>query len=296
MPRRLSTEHRALLTFAILQRSRTTYAAEQQNEMMDKVTKAVFGDDPRVAGNLEGAKFELRDPLSMPLRVAARCAPLALDLSYRLLVNHTRIPLIASDNPVVFYNQFLEWKKALGGITGVACKGLQIFLPLSPRHVVVFFDGQVYRVGSKRDRAVHATRQGDILRLNELQCINAHENIYFNGDVSEGTIRAWVSRALVHRARPKANVEEQAVRASDGEHAGSLLIMSRSDIRCGLSLTPIKIRKKAKRYQLGSRAVHVRDEEVLRELDRMGPLAHGPYRISNFGDFLRDFGLRRTDR
>jgi hypothetical protein len=78
-----------------------------------------------------------------------RVYPLLLDLHNKLLINKTSVEFITSDHPIVMYNQLLTFR-TFGSNCGVACKGLQIFYPLDPKKVLMLYDGQIYRVGSKR--------------------------------------------------------------------------------------------------------------------------------------------------
>ena len=53
------------------------------------------------------------------------------------------------------------------------------FLPLTPRQVLMCYDGNVYTIPDKKGCWVSITRQADVLALNELQYLKAAENIYF---------------------------------------------------------------------------------------------------------------------
>lgn len=83
-----------------------------------------------------------------------------------------------------------------GSNTGVASKGLQIFVPLDPEKMVLLYDSDVYSVGTTNKKAVvEITTPTDIYGLNTLQMCSADENIYFrNKDINPG--------ALHRKARP----------------------------------------------------------------------------------------------
>jgi hypothetical protein len=121
----------------------------------------------------------------MALNEAALCLPITFDLCFKLVINKTKEPFITSDHPVVLYNQFLEPRKKYGNNTGLACKGLEIFLPISPRHLLIFFDPDVYKVENKSNVSVDITADADVKALNLLQCISADKNLYFNEEISE---------------------------------------------------------------------------------------------------------------
>lgn len=147
LPPRLSEGHHALLVFTLFQGFRTRAAADEADDEADKLVRAVAGQVPHLKDHLDEVEFSLTNAPAFSLGAAAWCYPVAIDLRYKLLCNRTPVPFITSDHPVVFYNQFLHSRKSFGSNTGLAAKGLQIFLPLSPRHVLVFFDVDVYKVG-----------------------------------------------------------------------------------------------------------------------------------------------------
>ncbi|PSB29751.1 hypothetical protein C7B70_17685 [Chlorogloea sp. CCALA 695] len=161
-----------------------------------------------IVATLNRGKFSLNQPTHANLRQAALLLPFTFDLHFKLIVNQTRKPFITSDHPVVLYNQFLEDKKSYGSNTGIACKGLEIFIPLSPSHLLIFFDGNVYKIGSKSNFLVVITSETDVENLNLLQCISANENLYFNQEVTELQISHLMRRATQYRNTTKANVNE----------------------------------------------------------------------------------------
>ena len=91
-----------------------------------------------------------------------------MDLSLKILRSPTPNTFICSDNPVVFYNQLLEDNSPYSHC-GVASKGLQIFVPISPRVTLIFYDKDVYQVGSSNDREILVLRTDDADQLNGLQ-------------------------------------------------------------------------------------------------------------------------------
>ncbi len=291
LPAALSQDHHALLAFTVLQHSRTAYAAEEQNELIDKLVKAVFAKDPRLEVDLDDFCVRFTNSTRRTLVLAARCLPLAFDLKFKLMLNISVLPFITSDNPVVFYNQFLEPRKTEGATTGLACKGLQIFLPLSPTHCVVFYDRDVYKVGSRRAVPVELASVSEICAINRLQCINALNSVYFNDSISEAQVRTAVGGAMRFRRSTKAKVDEY-VGPTDAEGMHSLLRFHRSEVRCKLQLGFIKALKKAKKYELGNRVVHVRNEELCRLHEEfLGLVDRQQYKVSDFASFLKDHRL-----
>jgi hypothetical protein len=98
------------------------------------------------------------------------------DLKVRILRNETRNPFVTSDDPAVQVNRF--YSQRLGPryrAAGLANAGLMFFLPLSPRHVLVRYDGDVYTcpVGE------HISSDQDVFAVNTLQFVKAHQNVFF---------------------------------------------------------------------------------------------------------------------
>ena len=80
---------------------------------------------------------------------------------------------ITSDNPVYFYNQYCEQVQGRGK-NGTRERGLQIFMPLSPRHYLLLYDGKTYDYVKSQSIST-----SDIYALNGLQVVSADANLYF---------------------------------------------------------------------------------------------------------------------
>ena len=258
-----SSEHEILLIFFLLLYARTVYYLKQNNEFINNLLTSVLARKPELANDLE--KLE-DNPKEMPqsiLREAVLYAPLILDLHFKLFVNKTNIPFIISDHPVVIYNQFLESKKNYGSNTGFASKGLQIIIPLSPNHILFFFDRDVYRIGKKMESLIVIDCIKDVDSLNLLQCLSANENLYFNQHISEFYIQSLLKKAT--RRETKAKVDEFLIPNNQNMHKKAILLMAyKSDIRCNLYLSFVQILRKAKKYEPKNKIVHMRSEEVCR--------------------------------
>lgn len=73
--------------------------------------------------------------------------PFLCDLEMRLLKAKTRREFYTSDHPVVAVNQALQDRYPGRSTTGLATRGLQMFLPLNPNLCLVLFDAACYRIG-----------------------------------------------------------------------------------------------------------------------------------------------------
>lgn len=133
------------------------------------------------------------------------------------------------------------------GVTGYACRGLQLFWPISPTHSILLFDRAVYKVG-RADHGVRVTtlaNERDIAQLNSLQVLNAHENVYFKGagprTDAELQCLALPSQRLKGRL---VFVETEGVGAEDGG-TQALLHNFESLLPLQLTVSAIKARKQA---------------------------------------------------
>ncbi len=285
-----SPEYQAVLSFVIILRFRTLYAADEQNEMLDKMIKKVFAHDTRVAPHLKAFEAKFKDPGIAALSQVGITLPLAFDLGTRILTNNSGFPLITSDNPAIFYNQLLEKKKIMTfSGTGIASKGLQIFFPLDPKHLLLFYDRDVYKIGSARKETADYSSIKDTRCLNRLQILNCGENIYFEPSTQEDYIRSLAASCEPHRSKSKARVEEYLQgKGEDGKYH-SIIHVSKKDIKANLELSFVRILKKARHYDFGDSVFHVRNPYIVRLHDDFMELVEaGKYAPADFNKYLFD--------
>lgn len=165
--------------FVLYQYQRTLHAAEDRNRELNLMIRNIFEGDSRFEDvNWDIIKAKLNQPQLVNLQVAAGIMPVILDLDIRILVNEKKDDFIISDNPVVLHNQFIEHHEIFRNYpagAGLATKGALLFLPVSPKAQVMFYDPTTYFVGKKRLLGLSKT---DVLTLNRLQMINAFECVY----------------------------------------------------------------------------------------------------------------------
>lgn len=102
--------------------------------------------------------------------------PALNDLTCVFLDNETDEDYVLSDNPVVCQNPLLE-KFSTCNCSGFATRGLQIYIPLTPRRVVCLYDSEAYKFPKKS--LIHIYSKKDVVALNNLQFMNAENNVYF---------------------------------------------------------------------------------------------------------------------
>jgi hypothetical protein len=139
-------------------------------------------------------------PQYLALEQAAESTPMLIDLDVKMLTRDRPPWFVISDHPVVMYNQFVEHHSQLGhlkGIGGLATRGLQIFMPVSPSTCLFMYDPGAYRCGSKDKRTCHISKP-DAERINILQTLNAEACIYFDARLLDA---ATIETLLAGRKR-----------------------------------------------------------------------------------------------
>ena len=111
------------------------------------------------------------------------------DLRICIVRNEASSDFITSDDPVFFTSRFYAQKLEQNSF-GACSAGALFFLPLSPRLLLVLYDAHVYRAIDKKGYFISIDSEKDVYACNELQYINAEQNIYFS---------SWVQRDQIKR-------------------------------------------------------------------------------------------------
>lgn len=262
LPPPLSEDHETLCVMTILQYARTAYSADAVNEFTDGFWRSILKHDPRVTQEmLDRVKITQKEPARFAVTHFLQNYHLIMDLSYRLLVAPSGTEFITSDNPVVMYNQLMEFSKA-GSATGVASKGLQIFYPLSPTHLLFMFDRHSYTVQPKRRRKIELTLKADVDALNVLQAANALENIYFSSPSAD--VFRVVERGRPYRPSKKTTLKTFAGKEATGR-GSEIIAASREEPKTNLSLSFVSIPKPVKEWRRQFQTQRIRPAVVLRD-------------------------------
>lgn len=187
-----------LLAFMMLQFSRTKAA-------MERVRSAITGVEREVRSSttarLPEADTSVRTMMITSLSLFGRVAPAVLDLRLCLLKNKSRVDFITSDDPVCFTSRFHARRKIRS--FGIASAGVMFFMPLSPRLLLLCYDPNVYSV-RRSGRFVETRSDHDVQACNELQYLNAVENVYFGEWTQRAAIEA--SSAAIKERRPSSRM------------------------------------------------------------------------------------------
>jgi hypothetical protein len=176
---------RTLKTFVMFQLSRTPFSAEAFAETRRKMHELTYRRPPE---NIE------LDP-KHNIGVYIKNEPLIRDMAACLVVNKTKIDFITSDNPVALTNWWFchIYRQRPGAGVGLAQAGLEIYLPLSPKHHLILYDRNIWSV-PKADAfgTLYLRKEADVLALNERQILNAQNNVYFaSTDTAEHVTRLF---------------------------------------------------------------------------------------------------------
>ncbi|WP_437835787.1 DUF4238 domain-containing protein [Sorangium sp. So ce1153] len=185
MPAVGTREWSDLITFVVVQHGRTPSAVNVSNQrlfaMIEEARKFArnAGDSDTIS---EIARSVARShPPAAHLRMTAALAPVLWDLDDLLLINETRFGFATSDLGVFTHNQWAAGVTGMG-TDGLACSGQILLLPLSPRHLLMKFDPDVYHVSGSSNGTIRIRDEAQIKALNFIQLVLAERNLYFDGD------------------------------------------------------------------------------------------------------------------
>ena len=214
------------------------------------------------------------------------------DLGMKPLVNDADEVFVTSDNPIVMYNQLMNFN-TFGSNCGYACKGVQVFVPLDSRKTMILYDRDVYRVGNESEPVVRITNIQDVYELNTLQFVSAQDNIYYEDP-------NFNAAALHKKAKPFLRTHKSDVGAypqPDEPNKTTVQIVrtSQVDIRTHLSLSFVSVRASAKRWREKTRVMNerpvtfIRSQGVVDAFELFKKLVEkGKYNVVQFRDFLND--------
>jgi len=260
LPHRDSEKYHGLLAYILLQRRRTPKAGADLLDSINQPLAAAFRQDKRLQGI--GTEWIL-SPDNAVLAAMAYSSwmwPLLLDLRCKIIALRESPGFITSDSPVIYYNQFLESRRPALGNIGLLTKGLQIIFPISPRVLLMWYDGRIYKVGNKREDVVWIRECDDVDGLNALQFVSADHNVYFSPDISDVYLGSLARKS--RHARSQYHVTVTKYRDVSDPNRG-LLHVRPPEIRCDLNLSFVKLQRRLRRVKLGAEVSLPRDQEML---------------------------------
>ncbi|MER8658487.1 DUF4238 domain-containing protein [Mesorhizobium sp. M0847] len=187
-----------LRRFAYLQHVRTEAAARRSAEFIFAAT-SVNGT------GIEQPPFKeaVKAAVIAAMRHYASTMTVVDDLKVRIVRNLTSVPFLTSDDPAVLANRWHQ-QRAKDRSFGVSSAGALMFLPLTPRFLAIFLDGDVYQA-EHAGGWINVSNPVDILACNHQQVLNCAANLYF-GDRSCGSDVQEMA-ASVAQFRPPTRVD-----------------------------------------------------------------------------------------
>lgn len=281
--------YNTFLLFILLLKARTPGAA---NETAGQVSKYRSFIESRAKQHSE-KEFEIPSlaelSVTHTLGLMAACSEIALDLNWILIKSDCDKYFFTSDDPVVFYNQYLERKRSPMSSTGLATKGLEILCPISPRHYIMYYDGGVYDLSRGCCESVAVADNHDVLHLNKLQMINCDENIFCHEHPSEAHLKFLSRRCRNYRSR----APYVSLLGAQSQGASEMPFeMNTREYRCKFSLSFMNVTPEAMRFSLRGQAPFVRDPRRSAVFpEYVQSLIMGEYKAGDFDKFLRDKGI-----
>lgn len=204
IPSRSSDGHLALMLFILLQVARTPSAEfDGVSSFSNLIKELLIYGNPRLKTEIEKSRINIPHMPALNIATATRSLFLLLDLEYKIFKNKSSEGFISSEHPAVRYNSLFEAQKEHLTKTGFAIKGLQIFLPLSSKYYLVFYDTKTYKIGNKKQKIIDVDDLDNVTSMNGLQFLNSPENVYFDNTVSEAYLKKISKMFLKFRGKKK---------------------------------------------------------------------------------------------
>ena len=276
LPAKDSEDDHHLLALLMFQSGRTASTAAWSNHILNQFGKAVLKAQFEKDGNTEMLEFlpdvELSAPDAILDSVGQHLSmyPLIGDLEMTLAVNESDEDFLTSDHPVALCNS-LPVSAPFSDAVGYSSRGLIIGYPISPRHMILLSDLEVYKVASNEQKIIRLRKASEVVDLNLAQCFNASQNFYFASyEKVQGTIKAFKKKKGALRLPAPKLTEAEGITPEGNK--GTLLSMPGRGRRMALPKA-VELRRAARTSKFVKGDERVRDPlrtEVVRvELDRL---------------------------
>lgn len=206
-----------LYIFIALGYVRTKKFADEVNLQMEFLRKQILSSSKAPSSNVLEEAFWLKNPGLECISAFRSVYDKICDLKFCAFINTTERQFIASDNPVIICNKFLDSKKYNYGTGGVGLAGTILILPISPYMIIFLYDKEVYEI-TNHGGVISDRNHVDI--LNKLQLANAESNIYYDNRHIEKWITKYANsmRNALGQRRIKTSVALYEKTDASGEH------------------------------------------------------------------------------
>ncbi len=185
-------EDHSLLHAVLFQRARTSLEIEKIAPAIEDFSLAEFRHHLAHAPDIEhrdeilyhidagdaSVKVSPQETVLESIMFHINAIPLIADLQLCVLRNMTDYPFIFSDAPVAFYNML--YRNVLSrGVLGLQTPGLQIFMPLDSRTMLMLIDADSYEGDHRQSDFIDILKRPDVSQLNALQLHHCSQAVYF---------------------------------------------------------------------------------------------------------------------
>lgn len=251
-----------LFEFCILLSFRTQNDAEQINEMINKTLQEFIKYDKRFPVKDKELIFKLNNaPARLILMLLSRLNE-ANDLGLALIINNSKNKFFTSDNPAIRYNQYLEHREQVGGNTGLFTKGLQIFFPISPDCMLLYYDQWAYKIGSRKNQIVKVDSDFDVDQINFIQILNCHSLTFSNKETSYLKLKELSKKGEKIRNQELTLFRENHQYTDDVGNIHKIYQSHSIERNSNLKLSFIKQTKMAKKHILSDYIAQLRNEKL----------------------------------
>jgi hypothetical protein len=117
---------------------------------------------------------------------------------------------------------------------GLAVKGLQIFMPLSPKLYLALFDPTTYQYGSEARQSCGLSRR-DVATLNQMQAVNGLRCMYFLVPPPDDEAASWTMARGSHESLHAADL--QVYHGEENGRPSDLVTMGNPSLRMDAKLS-----------------------------------------------------------
>lgn len=194
--------------FWVLQHLRTEAASRAFAAMSDEIVDTT------------GAPDEFRTSIAEAVQLVMPAVPEMVsaveDLKVCLLRNRSAFDFFTSDDPAIYTNRwYLRPGHERLGTPGLAKSGTICLLPLTPRHLFLAYDGDVYSL-PVANGWVDVKSDSDVRMLNEQQLLTAMANVYFLKSSEATSIGRQYDEATARRLSSKHRINHAVLDWDDG--------------------------------------------------------------------------------
>jgi len=203
-----SDDREVFRAFWVLQHLRTEAASRAFAAMSDEIVDTT--------GAPEEFRASIAEAVQLVMPAVPEMVSVVEDLKVCLLRNRSAVNFFTSDDPAIYTNRwYLRPGHERLGAPGLGKSGTICLLPLTPRHLFLAYDGDVYSLPGANGW-VDVKSDNDVRMLNEQQLLTAMANVYFR-EISEATsISREYDEATARRLPSKHRINHAVLDWDDG--------------------------------------------------------------------------------